>query len=61
MIIRLTAAATAFAILATGSLALAANGRAPDSTAPTSAAKTITVIHLPLVVVVGTRTPAAAR
>ncbi len=61
MISKLTAAATAFAILATGSLALAANGRTPEVAAPASAVKTVTVIQLPLVVVVGTRTPAPAR
>ena len=59
MISRLTAAATAFAILATGSLALAASGHSAGPAAPT-VSKAATVIQLPLVVVVGTRGAANA-
>ena len=60
MISRLSAAATAFAVLATGSLALAANGRGTIGAAPTGS-KAPTPIHLPRVVVIGTRTPAGVQ
>ena len=61
MISRLTAFATLFAVLATASIAFAANVQHASFTPTGAAAKPVRVIQLERVVVVGKRLPAEAR
>lgn len=61
MISRLTALATAFAILGTASLGYAASTRQAANEAPAAAAKTVRIVQLERVVVTAKRLDANAR
>lgn len=61
MISRLTAFATAFAVVAATALAISAQAHAPAAQPGAPAVKTVRIIELPPVVVVGHRLDKAAR
>ena len=61
MISRLTALAATFAIVATGTLSYAASAHQAALAAPAATAKTLRVVQLERVVVVGKRSDSTAR
>lgn len=61
MISRLTACAAAFAILATASLALAANSHQSTAATPGDVKKKVRVVQLERVVIIGKRSEQAPR